>query len=418
MNSQSAVQTFVEETGGWVASQLEACTRCGMCAEACHFFVSTANPNYTPVWKMELMRKAYNQRFTYGGRMKVALGLEKKIQDADLQRWSEYVYYACTLCNKCSLVCPMGIDLGSLIHGVRSGLSAAGVVPQDLVNAVQKQIDEGSPLGVSDDVFQSRLDWISDDWDVEFPIDKKGADTLVVFSSIEIMKFPDNLAAIHKILTRAGENWTLSSTGREVVNFGLFEGNLEHTRLFLSRILDAARDLGVKRIVVTECGHAYEALRWTAANLMPMPPGVEITHIVGLLGEYVKSGRIKIKAGAYNKGTLTFHDACKIQRKGGHIHEPREILKILAPDSFKEMSPNKEQAICCGGGGGVIAIEDAAPQRYAAFQLKIEQMHEIEAQSVIMACSNCRLQFLDCFKHFNLDWKVLGLSQMVADALE
>ena len=26
------------------------------------------------------------------------------------------------------------------------------------------------------------------------------------------------------------------------------------------------------------------------------------------------------------------------------------------------MTPNREEAICCGGGGGVIAIKDADPQ--------------------------------------------------------
>ena len=82
------------------------------------------------------------------------------------------------------------------------------------------------------------------------------------------------------------------------------------------------------------------------------------------------------------------------------------------------MLPNKEQAICCGGGGGVIAIKAADPQRYAAFKLKIDQMEESGAKTVAMACSNCRLQFLDCVQHFNLDWKVLGLSKMVSDALE
>ncbi len=63
----------------------------------------------------------------------------------------------------------------------------------------------------------------------------KGADTLVVFTSIELMKFPDNIAAIAKILNAAGEKWTLSSKGREVVNFGLFEGDMDKTRLFLRR---------------------------------------------------------------------------------------------------------------------------------------------------------------------------------------
>jgi Fe-S oxidoreductase len=81
------------------------------------------------------------------------------------------------------------------------------------------------------------------------------------------------------------------------------------------------------------------------------------------------------------------------------------------------MSPNREEAICCGGGGGVIAIKEADPIRYAAFELKIDQMRKVGAKTVVMSCSNCRLQFTDCVQHFNLDVKVAGLSQLVADAL-
>ena len=82
------------------------------------------------------------------------------------------------------------------------------------------------------------------------------------------------------------------------------------------------------------------------------------------------------------------------------------------------MSPNKEESVCCGGGGGVIAIKEADDNRYAAFGLKIDQMKKVDAKTVVMSCSNCRLQFVDSVKHFNLDVKVAGLSQMVADALE
>ena len=115
---------------------------------------------------------------------------------------------------------------------------------------------------------------------------------------------------------------------------------------------------------------------------------------------------------------MTFHDACKIQRRGGHIKEPRELLNIIAHESFKEMSPNREEAVCCGGGGGVIAIKEADPIRYAAFELKIDQMKNVGAKTVVMSCSNCRLQYTDCVQHFNLDVKVNGLSQMVADAIQ
>ncbi len=415
--AQLALDTFLKQTGGYVASQLEACTRCGMCAEACHFYEATGNPEYAPVWKIELLKRAYEQRFTLVGRAKLAMGIDKPITDDELLQFSKIVYEACTMCNKCSMVCPMGIQLGPLIHEVRAGLSAAGMVPQDLMKAVNKQLEEGSPLGMTDEVYESRMEWVADEWEVDLPMDVQGAETLVVFSSIEVMKFPENIAAIAKILHAAGEKWTLSQAGREVVNFGFYEGSEERTVIFLQRIFDAAVRLGVKRIVVTECGHAYDALRWTSYNLMEVPPGIEITHIVGLIGEYVRTGRIKLKEGALDGSTITFHDACKIQRRGGHIQEPRTILGILAPHSFQEMSPNREESICCGGGGGVIAIKEADPVRYAAFELKIEQMRRVGAKTVAMTCSNCRLQFTDCVQHFNLDVKVAGLSQLVADAL-
>ncbi|MFN2215352.1 MAG: (Fe-S)-binding protein [Anaerolineales bacterium] len=416
--TQQAMQSFVHETGGMVASQLEACTRCGMCAEACHFYQSSGNPEYSPVWKVELLRRAYEQRFTIVGGLKTWLGLNKRITDEDLKHWSELNYFACTVCNKCSMVCPMGIDLGSLLHEVRAGISAAGLVPNDLMTAVNKQIEEGSPLGMTSDVWDDRLEWVADEWEEEIPRDVKGADTLVVFSSIEVMKFPTNIAAIAKILNAAGEKWTVSSKAREIVNFGFYEGSEEHTKLFLSRVLEGAKDLGVKRIVVTECGHAYDALRWLSPNLLPETNDFEITHITGLLGDLVGSGRIKLKPGFLDgKGTITFHDACKIQRKGGHIKEPREILNIVAPESFKEMTPNREEAICCGGGGGVIAIKDADPVRYKSFELKIDQVNKVGAKTVAMSCSNCRLQFTDGVDHFNLDWKITGLAQIVADAM-
>lgn len=416
--TEQAINAFVKETGGWVASQLEACTRCGMCAEACHFYQSSGNPEYAPVWKVELFRRAYEQKFTFIGKMKTALGVDKKVTLEDLQHWSELNYHACTVCNKCSMVCPMGIDLGTLLHGVRAGMAAANLVPDELMAAVNKQVNEGSPLGMTATVWDQRLEWVADEWEVDIPRDIKGANTLVIFSSIEVMKFPTNVAAIAKVLNAAGEKWTVSSKAREVVNFGFYEGNEEHTKLFINRILEGARELGVKRIVVTECGHAYDALRWHAANWIPEANDFEIIHITGVLGELVGSGKIKLKPGFFDgKGTITFHDACKIQRKGGHIQEPRDILAILAPKSFKEMSPNREEAICCGGGGGVIAIKAADPIRYDSFKLKIDQVNKVGAETVTMTCSNCRLQFTDCVDHFKLDWKITSLAQMVADAL-
>lgn len=415
--ARAAVQSFVHTTGAWVSSQLEACTRCGICAQACHFFEATGNPEFAPVWKIELLRRAYEQRFTLTGKAKLALGLDRPISDADIAHWSTIVYEACTLCNKCAQVCPMGIQLGPLIHDVREAMAAAGVVPADLLAAIRKQEEIGSPLGVTEDAWADRIEWIADEWEVEIPVDVQGAETLVAFTSIELMKFPENIVAVAKILNAAGEKWTISTPGREVVNFGVFEGNPERVKRFMGRLFDAARALGVKRLVVTECGHAYDLLRWSAHNMADVP--CEVTHIVAVIDALIKSGRIKVRPGAWDgQGTLTFHDACKIQRRGGHIQEPRDILAILAPNDFKELALNREAAMCCGGGGGVIAIKAADPLRYKVFELKIRQMEEVGATRVAMTCANCRLQFTESLQHFGSPIKPLGLAHMVAEALE
>lgn len=417
MKTASALNTYLKETGGWVAAQLEACTRCGICAEACHFYQALGNPEYAPVWKLEPLRRAYEQRFTLAGKVKLALGMEKRLTDSDLEHWSQIVYEACTVCDKCAFVCPMGIEIGPLIHKVRTGLAAAGLVPGDLAEATDKQKTIGSPLGVTDEMWRERIDWITDEWEANIPVDKAGAETLMVFTSIELMKFPDNLALIAKILNKAGENWTVSSRGREVVNFGFFEADEELTKLFMHRVFQAAEELGVKRLVISECGHAYEAFRWTAPNIMKVPEGLEIIHITELIHQYWKTGRIKIKEGAFDGETITFHDSCKIQRLGGLIKQPREILQVLAPTSFKEMTPNKEQSMCCGGGGGVISIKEADSNRYKVFEMKLEQLQDIGAQTVCMVCSNCRLQFVDSLAHFNSAVKVHSLAELVARAL-
>lgn len=413
---ERALDMFIMETGGAIAAQLEACTRCGICAEACHFYVATGKPEYAPVWKMELVKRAYEQRFTPIGRLKAAVGLDKPVTEEDLQEWVEYDYHACTMCQRCSMVCPMGIQIGDLIHQARAGLYEAGLTPPDLQKALQSQIDIGSPLGVDDDTFEDRIEWVEDDWEVEFPMDKEGAEALLVFSSIEIMKFPDNLAAIATILNKGGIDWTLSFPGREVTNFGLYAGSDEVEAMISRRVIDAARKLGVKRLIVSECGHAYDNLRYRVANLLGEDLPFEIVHITEVIGELLSSGKIKVKEGVIDEN-VTFHDACKIQRRGGNFDQPREALKMLAGDNFVEMTPNREGAWCCGGGGGVIAITDADAVRRSAFTLKIDQINKTGAKKVAMTCSNCRLQFLDCVDNFGLDWEILGMAQLVADNL-
>jgi Ribonuclease G/E len=59
-----------------------------------------------------------------------------------------------------------------------------------------------------------------------------------------------------------GEDWTLSIY--EASNYGVFLGDASRANEIARRIVDEAKSLGVKEIVISECGHAYYAMRWTA----------------------------------------------------------------------------------------------------------------------------------------------------------
>ena len=56
----AAMRGFVQEFGAVAAAHLESCVRCGMCANACHFYVSTGNPAYTPINKLKPFEQAYH----------------------------------------------------------------------------------------------------------------------------------------------------------------------------------------------------------------------------------------------------------------------------------------------------------------------------------------------------------------------
>jgi Fe-S oxidoreductase len=418
MSIEPTMNLFVKKTGGWVASQLEACTRCGMCAEACPYYLATGKAEYAPIWKVEPLRRAYEQRFTLIGKLKVALGVEKALTDADLKAWSKVDFEACSVCGKCSGACPMGIEISSLIATVRAGITAAGLAPAGLVEKTEMQMKCGSPNGMCEDEYIKWFDSLEEKTGVKAPLDVKGADMLVVYTSLEIKDKRHNLYDLAKILNAAGIKWTISMDARDAFNMGSIIGNPKVQKELAGKILNTAKKLGVKQILVTECGHGFTTLRDAVPNVFGEELPFFVTHIAELLPNLIKEGKIKVKEGYFKNGhTYTFHDSCKIQRQGGIMDEPRYALKLLAGDTFKEMDSIRENGLCCGGGGGIRSIPEANENRLAAFKLKLAEVEKVGADVVVSTCDNCQLQLKDGFKHYNKAVEVKGLIEMVAEAM-
>ena len=409
-----AMHHFVKNFNTQTASYLDGCLHCGMCADACHFHVRTGDARYTPIWKIELFKRTYKRQvgpFAFFYRL---LGLKRKVTIEDLEEWQHLIYDSCTVCGRCSLVCPMGIDIAGLVSMARHGMNKAGLVPQELYDAASRANETGSPLGITPATFEDRCDWMADEHDVEIPVNKEQADVLALMSSIEINKYPQSIAATAKILNAAGENWTFHLDGFEATNFGMLSGDVDWQKKSSMRIIDTAIKVGAKTVVLPECGHAYMALRWQGANMYGKPLPFKVLHISEYLADALNSGKIRVKK--VDK-SVTYHDPCQVSRRGGATQAARDVIKHLGVD-FREMPYGGDYNWCCGGGGGVITIKRADGLRHRVFKLKMDQVEATEADELLSACANCRQNFDESQQHFNWDYTMGSLMEMVADNLE
>ncbi len=234
------LNAFHEVIDAPIAAFFSSCVHCGMCAEACLFYTETGDPKYTPIHKLEPLKRIWQQEYTFFGKLAGVLGLHQPVTDSELAEWSELVYDSCTLCGRCSLVCPVGNDITYMVRKMREGMAAAGHAPPGLVGAVTRAITLGSPMGVSLTTLQAQIRHIEAETGLTVPIDVDGADYMALLSSMEVVNFPEYLTALCRIFNQAGVSWTLSSKAFEATNSGIQIGVSDLAREIVQRVVDAA----------------------------------------------------------------------------------------------------------------------------------------------------------------------------------
>ena len=409
---ERGINALKEQIDAPIASFFSSCVHCGMCADACLFHTETGDPRYVPIHKLEPMRRLWEQEYTLVGRLKKVAGLSKKITADELEEWQELVYNSCSLCGRCSMVCPVGNDIVYMIRKMREGMSAAGYAPEGLVGASTRAVEIGSPMGVTIKAVEAQVKHAEKDLGFEIPMDAEGAEYLVLMSSMEIMNYPEYLQAVAKIMQQAGKSWTISSEAFEATNAGIQIGASDIARVLVQRIVDAAEKLRVKTVISPECGHAYTAIRWEGANLVGRPFNFKVQHILEVLDELREQGLLKTEGSEDSR--MTFHDPCQLVRRGGVVEQPRNLLKMVASD-FVEMTDHGMMNWCCGAGGGVSANEDAHELKLKAFNRKKKQLDELEVDTLVTACANCRIALEEGLEENEMDIPVLGLTEMLAE---
>jgi Fe-S oxidoreductase len=312
------------------------------------------------------------------------------------------------------MVCPLGNDITYMIRKMREGMAASGHAPPGLIGATKRAVTIGSPMGVKLPALQAQIRHMEKETGLTIPVDVAGVDYMLLLSSMEIMNFPEFMGAISKIFKQADVSWTISSEAFEATNSGIQIGVSEIAAELVQRVVDAAEKLKVKSVISPECGHAYMAIRWEGPNLIGKPFNFKVVHILELLDDLRKQGRLKIDSKEMQR--LTYHDPCQVSRRGGVVQEPRNLMNMIA-DEFVEMPETGTMNWCCGAGGGVSSNERADELRLKAFNRKKKQLDAIHPDAIVSACSNCRIHLEDGLEEYGMDMPVLSLTETIAEHL-
>ncbi|MEO5336744.1 MAG: (Fe-S)-binding protein [Magnetospirillum sp. WYHS-4] len=440
---QKAVDKLRELLGKFRSLQvyLDACVRCGACTDKCHYFLGTGDPMNMPVARQDLLRSVYRKYFTPAGKIAPTLVGAKPMNKQMLDDWYTY-FHQCSQCRRCSVFCPYGIDTAEISMAAREIMDHIGHGQKYTNEIIGKVHKIGNNLGLPGPALASTLEGLEEDVleetgaDVKFPIDVEGADILLVTPSADFFAEPhtQSLIGYAKVFHQAGMSWTLSTHATEAANFAMFIGSYDQMHKIANRIRKAARDLGVKRIVFGECGHAwrvaYSFLNTLAGPWDFLDPKYPVPqHICEVTYDLIKRGALTLDKSANDHMTLTYHDSCNVARgsrmgdmPGGQMMIPREVIKAVC-GKYVDMDPNTigEKTFCCGGGGGLLT-DDLMELRVKGAMPRMQALNAVkESEGVThMAsiCAICKAQFTKILPYYEFDMEaVVGVHQLVSNAI-
>jgi Fe-S oxidoreductase len=213
------------------------------------------------------------------------------------------------------------------------------------------------------------------------------------------------------------------------------------------RIRQAALDLGVKRIIVGECGHAWRVAYsfWnTLAGIgagADDPYGMMLqkqldsryrqpTHICEYTWDLIERDALKFDKTANDHLVITFHDSCNVARAsrmgdlpGGQFEIPRNVIKAVA-NHYVEMSDatTREKTFCCGGGGGLLT-DDLLDLRVKGALPRMEALKEVVdshgVNFLAAICAICKTQFSKVLPYYGYNMRMVGgVHQLVSNAIQ
>lgn len=420
---------------------LENCVKCNTCAEACPMYEMSGRAEiYKPLFRSDVLRRVINKYIRPGGKITAKFtGSDIDLNWETVARLAQ-MSYRCTLCRRCAQTCPMGVDNGLLAREIRKVFSQElGIAASELhEDGTVKQLKVGSSTGISPTALMDIFEFMEEDitdrtgLNIKMPFDKSGADILLVHNAGEFLSWPENAEAFAIIFEAAGLSWTLSSdlVGYDSVNYGLFYEDVQLARVTLKHA-EIAKKLGVKKVVMAECGHAHKAAMAIGDRVWVDEANIPRESSLVTLEQIVTNDMIKLDP-ERNQFPVTLHDPCNVTRSMGIIQPQRRVIKKICPQ-FREMTPHGVNNYCCGGGSGFAIMQSNNFPNWRNLisgRKKFDQIlraftreeYDNKVNKYVCApCSNCKGQIRDLLTYYDA-WERAqimygGLVELIVNAM-
>jgi Fe-S oxidoreductase/nitrate reductase gamma subunit len=385
---------------------LDACTRCGRCQDACpaYFSGKALSPK-------KVIQDLKNHLYEVYPNPVAGKPLESR-KDMISEVITDEVIWDCTTCRACQQACPIYIEHIDKIIDMRRNLAMErGQFPESAQDALKSLGTRGHPYRGTT---ATRTSWCED----------LQIKTLSANSDVDILYWVGCSAALDDrnmkvakamalILKTAGINFGI--LGDEESCCGDPARRMGDEYLFQTicqQNIEILNGYNVKKIV-TACPHCFNSLK----HEYPQFGGnFEVTHHTQLIAKLIQDGSLKISSHIAKK--VTYHDSCYLGRYNDIYEEPREILKAFSGIKSVELPRCRTNSFCCGGGGGHMWMEEEPDKRVNI--RRVEEVSGADVDCVATACPYCLTMFEDALKAKEAEEsiKALDLSELVAEALD
>jgi heterodisulfide reductase subunit D len=351
---------------------LDSCVKCGSCVEVCPVYTQTQQLETTMGGSFSNLRSFIRKAYGLPGIF------FRPTKTKDMPKECPDYPYLCTLCGRCTMVCPAFIDTKELRIAARGFMVEKGEYPQAMARLAESLNKVHNILG---EPSEDRPLWAQALGEVPKDMFQREKANVVYFVGCVASYFPMTKRipqSFVQILDKAGVDFTILGGEEWCCGFPLIAAGMKKdAEALIQHNLEKVKEKGAERVVFA-CPSCYHT--W----MEQCKTDIEIFHSTQFIKKLIDEGKISFK----EKTTkVTYHDPCDLGRASGVYEAPREILRAIPGVELVEMEGNREQCKCCGGGGN---LEMMRPDLSAAIaQAKIEEIKATGADMVITACQQC-----------------------------